>query len=159
MFGPMGNPYAKNMTKEEVKSIWRKVGRGRRTMYRVARHFPSLLPGFLKRSLIGKPVKIMRSVKRDAPPKVCETRTSRNSIHGCVFVALYVVSEIKVYLCGLQLSFLNGVIGLWGRIWHCLSKTISARRGRDHCGRQCVLEMPSHMQKIMVSSAVTGDSS
>jgi hypothetical protein len=39
-------------------------------MYRVARHFPSLLPGFLKRSLIGKPVKIMRSVKKDAPPKV-----------------------------------------------------------------------------------------
>ena len=70
MFGPMGSPYAKNMTKEETKIIWRQVGRGKRTIYRLARHFPSWLPGFYRRSLIGKPVKIMRSVKKAANPKV-----------------------------------------------------------------------------------------
>ncbi|KAG0605675.1 hypothetical protein M758_9G079000 [Ceratodon purpureus] len=69
MFGPMGNPYANNMTKEEVQSIWRQVGRGKRTMYRISRHFPSLLPSFFKRGLMGKPVKIMRSVKKAAPLK------------------------------------------------------------------------------------------
>lgn len=70
MFGSMGNPYAKNMTKEENESIWRKVGRDKRVSYRVARHFPSLMPGFLQMSLVGEPVKVIRSLKKRVSPKV-----------------------------------------------------------------------------------------
>uniref|UniRef100_A0A7I4BLY5 AB hydrolase-1 domain-containing protein n=1 Tax=Physcomitrium patens TaxID=3218 RepID=A0A7I4BLY5_PHYPA len=69
MFGPMGNPYATNMTKEETKTIWKRTDRNRRWLYRLARHFPSLLPGFLKKGIVGKPVKLMRQVKKSVNPK------------------------------------------------------------------------------------------
>jgi len=70
MFGPMGNPYAKNMTKEESKSIWQESNRGRRVMFRLARYFPSLLPGYMRSGVIGKPVTITRGVKKAAKAKV-----------------------------------------------------------------------------------------
>lgn len=70
MFGPMGNPYAKNMTKEESKRIWKEMNTGRRVMFRLAHYLPSLLPGYMKAGLIGKPVTIIRAVKKAASPKV-----------------------------------------------------------------------------------------
>jgi len=70
MFGPMGNPYAKNMTQEESKSIWKESNRGRRLLFRLAHYSPSLLPSYMKVGLMGKPVTITRAVKKAATPKV-----------------------------------------------------------------------------------------
>lgn len=69
MFGPMGNPYAKNMTQEESKSIWKESNSGRRLLFRLAHYSPSLLPVYMKGGLMGKAVTITRAVKKSATPK------------------------------------------------------------------------------------------
>ena len=70
MFGPMGNPYAKNMTKEESKIIWKGASRSMKMMYRLGRHFPSYLPGYLRKGPVTKIVKTLRSIKKAVNPKV-----------------------------------------------------------------------------------------
>ncbi|KAJ7532919.1 hypothetical protein O6H91_13G025700 [Diphasiastrum complanatum] len=54
MLAPAGNPYAGNMTKDEIDNSWGLLTLRRKLQYYIARHYPALLPSFLKRTLIKK---------------------------------------------------------------------------------------------------------
>jgi hypothetical protein len=69
MIAPAGNPYAKNMTIEETKEIWGTLPHTQKNMLRLARHFPSLLPNFLKKT-VKKINGIMKSIKKIVSEKV-----------------------------------------------------------------------------------------
>lgn len=81
MFGPLMNPYAKNITKEESKARWAGLS-GLSSPFWYARHFPSFVPRKLK-SNIKKVNKYMKNIKQSVNSKV------PTFFHGFYFVFLY----------------------------------------------------------------------
>lgn len=67
MFGPLMNPYAKNITKEESKAMWAGLS-GLSSPFWYARHFPSFVPRKLK-SNIKKVNKYMKNIKQSVNSK------------------------------------------------------------------------------------------
>lgn len=71
MLGPLMNPYAKNITKEESKAMWAGMP-GLKTTFQYARHWPSFVPGQFK-SKATKINKYMKNFKKRVNSKVTKS--------------------------------------------------------------------------------------
>ena len=117
MFGPMGNPYGKNMTKEESKIIWKGASRQMKMMFRLARHFPSYLPGYLRKGPLTKIVKFLRSVKKTVNPKVGHIVFDSRNVAFFAENGLWRTMHVAFSFCSVNRSYPFNSMRLFIRSW------------------------------------------